>query len=557
MDLELRVDALEKRIKHLEQQLNTLLEKEHKSDELPLHAISTTPETIAPVIDQPHSPVNIEVKPPAPSKDWEHLIARVWLPRIFILVFLLGVLWGFTAAVGAGLITQPIRCILGVAVAGLMYWQGEVQIRRNRTALGQVLFGGASGVLMLSLFAAHMLFDLIPSGLAFILYLISLGGSVYSALRHRSQALMIITLLAGYLVPFLVETAKPNIWAFVGYETLFSIAMLLLSLRYAFRGAYYVAFGVLHVPLLFGLLLEDGTDNRAAILTAICLQHIVLFALSVFSSNNRQLGKQITLFLSFGLLVSWMYGLYGHSSDRLTYEWMLVVWSLLYSGTSFWFYSQKKSCSIHLSIATFSWFLWLIYVLHTDQTSSAVLAEGSLALYLGVKLKSRLQQLTGTLAYVFGAVSVLVHPIAELFSAEAFAWLVLIASIGGLYRFIQVSLQESKGKSKIKLILLWAELVLCLIFLSQITNVLTDALTYDYQHLVLSAVWAVYAIILIIFGVIVKKPKARLVGILFLFVTLLKIIFVDLPDVSTTVRAILFIGLGSVGVVISRLLYKR
>ena len=101
------------------------------------------------------------------------------------------------------------------------------------------------------------------------------------------------------------------------------------------------------------------------------------------------------------------------------------------------------------------------------------------------------------------------------------------------------------------------ELIFLLVYLTQLTNSLTRTLTYDYQHLILSAVWAVYAILLIFFGLVVKKPKARLVGIIFLFVTLLKIIFIDLPDVSAAIRAILFIGLGAVGVGISRLFYKR
>jgi uncharacterized membrane protein len=57
--------------------------------------------------------------------------------------------------------------------------------------------------------------------------------------------------------------------------------------------------------------------------------------------------------------------------------------------------------------------------------------------------------------------------------------------------------------------------------------------------------------------VVADKRKARLAGILFLFVILLKIIFTDLPDVSTAVRALLFIGLGGIGVGVSRLFYRR
>ncbi|MGO4274314.1 hypothetical protein AB4Z22_31520, partial [Paenibacillus sp. TAF58] len=119
MNLDLRVDALEMRVKELEEQLNILLERETKSQ---AQKVLTT----QPISDQnPQSTqqhlrheATIPVQQPAPPRDWEHLIARVWLPRIFIVVFLLGVLWGFTAAVNAGIITEPVRCILGVIVAG-------------------------------------------------------------------------------------------------------------------------------------------------------------------------------------------------------------------------------------------------------------------------------------------------------------------------------------------------------------------------------------------------------------------------------------------------------
>ena len=146
----------------------------------------------------------------------------------------------------------------------------------KRMALGKVLLGGSSGVLILSLFAAHMLFTLIPSTVAFFLYVVSIATSVFTAVRHRSQALMIITLLAGYLVPFLVDSAKPNIWVFAGYEGLFSMVMIVLSLRYSFRGAYFTAFGVFHLPLLISTLFGDDTGSRPAILTVVILQHLLL-----------------------------------------------------------------------------------------------------------------------------------------------------------------------------------------------------------------------------------------------------------------------------------------
>ncbi|NOV01217.1 DUF2339 domain-containing protein [Paenibacillus planticolens] len=559
MDLELRVAVLEQKVKALEQLLDQALDRKtattSQSSDWPTPAAEQSQPSPP---SRPHQETVVPAAPPAPPRDWEHLIARVWLPRIFIIVFLLGVLWGFTAAVSAGFITEPVRCILGILAAGVMYWQGETQMRRKRTALGQVLLGGASGVLILSLFAAHMLFGLIPPWLTFVLYIISIAASVFIAIRHRSQALMIITLLAGYLVPFMVTSAQPNHWIFAGYEGLFSMAMMLLSLRYSFRGAYFTAFGVLHLPLLVSTLISNGANDRTALLTIVILQHLLLFGIALLRSEDSRIGQRITLFLSFGLVAAWTYGLYGSSAgDRHLYEWMLALWSVLYIGTSFWLYWQKRAFSVQLSIATFSTFLWLISVLHADQSGAALLVEGGIALGLGVRFQSRLQQISGALAYFIGMLFVFTHPIHRIGSYESFGWLVLVATVCGLYAYFRSYAREGRVPSRFPLLLLWMAFIFVLIFISQLTNVLTSGLDVDYEHLILSGVWAVYAVLLIIAGLFVRRAKANLIGILFLFITLLKIIFIDLPDVSTAVRAILFIGLGAIGVGISRLFYKR
>jgi uncharacterized membrane protein len=557
MNLELRVEGLERKINHLEQQLNSLLNNDKKAQWVPPVTANPSPEKITHLLKETPLDERKTEEQVVNTKDWEHLIARVWLPRIFIVVFLLGVLWGFTAAVNAGLITEPVRCMLGITAAGLMYWQGEAQIRRSRTTLGQVLLGGSIGVLILSLFAAHMLFELIPAIPAFILFVSSIGLSVFTALRHRSQSLMIISLFAGYLVPFLVDSSQANIWVFCGYEALFSITMILLSLRFSFRGAYYAAFGVLHLPLLFSLWESGGSESHAALITAVLLQHILLYAISTFYSKENSMDLQIMLYTSFGLLIAWMYGLYGGSGDRLTYEWMLAGSSILYSLTALWQYFQKRALSVTLSIATLGWLLWFIYVLHAEQASTAILIEAVIAICLGIKLNSKLQQITGITAYCIGIINVLSHPISDIFSPETLAWIALIGTLAGLYAFIKTALKDSKGKSEVNLTILWSQSVLVLIFISQLTSVFTEPLSFDYQHLILSSVWVFYAIIVIVIGLILNKTPIKLAGILFLMVALIKVIFLDLPDVSTAVRAILFIGLGAVGVGISRLFYKR
>jgi uncharacterized membrane protein len=553
-----RVDELEKKVAALEKQLLELQfgRTSVGRPELPSAYTGRPADNKEPRMAEPN-PYRIPAKPPKPKTDWEHLIARVWLPRIFIAVLLIGVVWGFTAAASAGIITEPVRCILGSLAAAFMFWQGEAQTRQNRQALGQVLLGGSVAVLLLALFAAHMLYGLIPAWLAFTLYVLTVGTGLWTALKHRSQALAVIMMLAGYLVPFLVDSAEPSIWSLTAYETVFSISMILLAHRYGYKVAYYTAFGVLHLPLLAGSFIGDGPDNRYAVMIAVLLQHALLFVLSTFRKERSKADSSVSLFLSFGLTAAWMYGLFA-DEDPFVYSLVMALCGLIYSITAYALVKQKKAAAVHVAIATFGWFLWLVHVLEASHLSAAMLIEGTLALVLGIMLKSKLQQVTGGLAYIFGLGSVLVHPVERIFSDEALAWLILLASMAALYTFIR-RLPEGTADwhQRYKNSLLWVDSVLILIFLTQVTGVLTRPLSDDLQRLLLSAVWVLYAIAVIVTGIAAGKQKVRLAGILFLLITLLKIIFTDLPDVSTAVRAVLFIGLGSIGVAVSRLFYKR
>lgn len=555
MEMEERIERLELKVRLLEHELAEL----RRTVLIKPQEFSTPNAAILP----PRPQIMEEERPPFPSvekklepaTDWEHLIARVWLPRIFIVVLLLGVLWGFTAAIDAGIITEPIRCCLGVLAAAVMYGLGEKQVRNQREGLGQVLLGGSNAVLILSLFAAHMLYELIPSGAGFVLYVLTIGIGVFTSIRHRSQTLMVIAMISGYLIPFLVESSNPNPWVFVGYEVLFSVVMLLISARYNFQAAYMTAFGMLHLPLLYAYLSGDFKESRSVFLMAVFLQHLVLYTLTIYGPCRDKTNQKVALFTGFGLMSLWMNGLYADEPGA-AYSIMLAAWSLLYSMTALWAFSRKRLVVLYTTIATFGWLLWLLESTHADYTEVAIIAEGTFAIILGIYLRSKLQQFTGAVVFLGGAISLVQVPFPEIFSPETLSWLVLLAVVPFLYRQI-MSRKEPTEFLPYSRGLMWAEALLFLYFITQLTNIATLELSFDLQHLILSAVWLIFAVVVIIVGVIFKKPKVRLAGVLFLFLTLLKIIFIDLPDVSVLIRAVLFIGLGIAGIGVSRILYKK
>ncbi|MBA2876245.1 DUF2339 domain-containing protein [Thermaerobacillus caldiproteolyticus] len=180
-----RIEQLEQRIAFLEKEMNVLktqvervLQGGQEAQKVP--QAQERKEIIAPVKKgraiqfKTREGQKEVVSPPVQQKesgpiDWEYVIGRVWLPRIFIFVLLLGLVWGFTLAAAMGILTEPIRILMGFAGSGLLVWLGEKQIKKQRESLGKALLSGALSLLILTTFAMHVLYDMVPGVVAFIL----------------------------------------------------------------------------------------------------------------------------------------------------------------------------------------------------------------------------------------------------------------------------------------------------------------------------------------------------------------------------------------------------
>ncbi|MFC5447465.1 DUF2339 domain-containing protein [Paenibacillus aestuarii] len=548
MDIQNKINELETRVNQLQNEIGDL--KRHVNGEISRKDVQSVP----PVTSSPSvEPVPIVPKQTIVKKevDWEHLLARVWLPRIFILVLLIGVLWGFGAAVSTGLITKPIRCLLGLIATAVLFWQGERQIRKQRSALGQVLLGGSISMSIITIFAAHMLYGYLYSTAAFALNILAIAAGVFISIRHKSEIMILLSTFGGFLVPFLVKSDIPNFWVFTVYELLLSVTMLYISLQYRFRVLYYSAFFLLHLALLVGVAFGNVSHQHAgfAFLTSACLQHLALFVYFVVRKIQAP-SKIATLFISFTLTCVWVRFLEPSYFGRFVIiaSAAYVLWAV------FAVIKNRPERFVMMAIATFSLFLWINEITHGETSALVFMMEGFLAVVLGIVLASRLQLITGSVVYLIGASNVLSGKMEDIYSLQTLSGLLLIATIYTVY--VLFKKYHAEHSKRIQW-LLWIDSIVTLWFITQISTCLTVNLKYDMQHLVVSFAWALYAIVIIAIGIWINQKKVRLAGILFLFITLVKVICIDLPDVSIAIRAMLFIVIGCMGIVVSRLLYKK
>ena len=544
--------------------------------------------------------------PDKKEKDWEHTIGRVWLPRVFIIVLLFGVLWGFKAAVSYGILSDPFKVIGGYIVAFALLYAGMKQVKKQREVLGQVLLGGAVSVLLLTTIAGHLLYGIIPAWIAFPLNMAWIASGIYISHKFHSEAIAMVAAIGGFLIPFLLENPSGNPWFFVLYVLALYGALLQLALLNRYRIVYGASFVLLPITLLVHYLFVQDT----AVIYGVFGKHaLLLFAfLRKKASGNA---PSITLFSSFVLTVLAANLIVEESS-----YWslgFLVVYGLVtcifhyypYLGTG-----KNSKFPVAFSIAAFALAICTYQAIDDVQLAYSLLTvQGIISIYLGLRMSQKASITVSSFIFIFGLLASLSTPIEKtaalnvdllgdsflliylgLFIAlpslyfrnrigfiPAFVFIaagsvnaiaewaqniqisgIMAWSIAVVSLFLLYLLLENKKTDTFFLAWLMASLVAAgLWFMTYNANLISEPLSLEFRRLTVSLIWLSSAIAGMVIGVRKDIKGARLIGVLLLFTTLIKIVFFDLFILSIPVRSALFIGLGAVGLLASRFFYKK
>lgn len=486
--------------------------------------------------------------------DWEHLIAKVWLPRVFMFVFLIGLIWGFKAAVDGGFITEKMRCLIGLLAGASFVYLGRRQHKHQRFLLSQVLLAGSIGIFMLTTFAAHYLYDFINAPVAFILNVLWTMLGLWFSYRYNSQTLGILAIISGVLTPFLVDNNNPSTAFFVLYEVLLYISAMIFAIKKRFITLLYTSFFLIH-PAFLIFILGSGSSEKW-IVFGVLAQHIILLV-SIFLKTEI-LNHQLRVLIASFVLTAFWFKVVLHSSDVIT---LLVCFTLLYSAISVYIWRKgfKQTLPYMLTIVSYSLLFFFMEIFESKMVVGLYIIEGFIALALGFIIRSLFQKINGLIIYLIGfiaGIEILLGGMESLASVNSFIWIVLLLTLAGIAVLLKYYSVGNQTK-ELRRVLYYGLGVLFLIFITDVTSVITQNVSENAQHLLISSAWVVYAVSVIAYGLKNKRKQVRLAGLALLFLTLIKVIFFDLPTVSMIVKAVLFIGLGGIGVLLSRFFYKK
>lgn len=526
--------------------------------------------------------------------EWEQILGGNWLARIGILALIIGIAFFLKLAFDKNWIGPTVRIILGV-ISGIGLLAGGYFWRKKYPVLSQTISGGGIAVLYISFFAAFAAFEMIPLYLAVILLFLVSGLATVLAIKYNSMGLAIFGIVGAFIAPIILGfSSKGSGTAQTGqaiqlmvYVFIVDIGVLVLS---TFRNWRWFTL----LALVSSLIVFAGWHAQfghhvslfAAELSITIIFLIFIGATTLFHVIWRKSSYGFDYALMIINAIAYLGISYGIMWSELR-SWMggfSFLLAIFYGGLTYLTYKRGKE-NINLSFFSLGIALVFLTIAIPIQlgdkawTTTAWAVETLLLIWLaGFINLPRLRyfgyavSVVMTIRLIFFDTPVRIWDFQPVFNERFLAFAVGIAAIY-LSTFVLWRDREKFNEWKTPfstLIIIANVLTLWLLSfevwdyfgrriydlsvghsISTSVNSLSNA-----RNLSLTALMAVYAVALLVIGILKRWRTVRIGGLALLIVPIVKVFVYDVFKLQNIYRIAAFVSLG-VLLVISGYLYQR
>lgn len=524
------------------------------------------------------------------GREWEQILGGNWLARIGVLALIIGAGFFLKFSFDNDWIGPTGQVVLGI-VAGLVmlglgyYWQKRYPI------LTQVLSGGGIAILYLSIFASFAIYDLIHFYVACAFLLLVSISSALLALRYNSMALAIIGILGAFIAPFILGAFEARgleageagqAIQLLAYIIVVNIGVLILSTFRNWRWFTLLALGcsLITFGVWYGEFDRDiGVATAEIGITIIFL--IFVGATTLFHFVRRRAPQAFDLVLMLINAASYLGISLGVMWDDFK-VWMggFVLLLALFYGALAYLALKRSDENARLSLFALGIALVFLTVAVPVQlgdkawTTIAWAVEGAALIWLSSILRmprlrwfSYIVFITVAIRLLFFDTSVNISTFQPILNERFLAFAVSIATLYAVsYFLLRESKSSGRSKADATVFLIAANFFTLWLLSFEVWNSFSSALRTaelpvkeglrNAQNLSLTAVWAVYAVIGLVVGIVKRWRYVRLGALALLAVPIIKVFVYDVFKLETGYRIGAFVGLGIL-LLVSAYLYQR
>jgi uncharacterized membrane protein len=361
------------------------------------------------------NPVMWEPKPSFFERhpDLEKFIGENLVNKIGIAILVLSIGYFVKYAIDSNWVGEVGRVAIGIICGGVIIAFAH-RLRNSYAAFSSVLVGGGLAVFYFTITLAFHQFHLFNQLTAFIILVVITIFAVALSLLYDRQELAIISLVGGFVSPFMLSTGTANYNGLFLYLVILNVGLLIIAYYKQWRILYITAFG-LTVIVFFAALLQLTAANYYLGLIYSTIFYLLYLAINI--AYNIREGKKF-IASDFSILLSntalyFSVGLYlltamNHSEWRGVFSALLGILNL---GLSFLLFKNKNADKnvLYLLIGITLTFISITAPIQLNGNNITIFwaSEAVVLYWLYLKSGIKLTRLTALIIWVLMVISLI------------------------------------------------------------------------------------------------------------------------------------------------------
>jgi uncharacterized membrane protein len=483
------------------------------------------------------------------------LDSEYWLNKIGIGLLLFGVAFLFKYSIDQGWLTPRVRVVFGLLLGTGLVATG-IRIYAKRRHFSLVVIGGGIATFYITGFAAFQLFELTSYLVTFVFMTGVTLLALFLSLRQRQAILSLIGAIGGFGTPFLLYTSAGNLAGLVAYTCLLLSGTMAIYFQRGWHSLLWLSAIGCWTVFLIGLNEGLAADSGQAVSDSWALQSGIVFGWLVFALlpvlreivslrhpekwQHSEAAVQHVSLLSVSMpLIALAMSMPIWSLTGATWGWITMAASVAYGLAGFGL-SRINGGSylayIHALAGVLLFTIALCLLLAGDTLFFALASEAGLLHLLGRRLPSR--GITAMAHLFFTILGLWLYT--RLFGGRAEGTAILNPQALSDFWYIAAAFAASLlfTSSEERKVYRFLAHIAVLAWLLRELSILTNGQGY------VTIAWGIYAVALLILGLRLNVKRIRSVAMATLLLVVGKLFVVDLSELETIWRVLLFLGFG-------------
>ena len=521
------------------------------------------PAKTEPVLQEKH-PVN-----------WEIELGRKYFYWIGIFIFLVGVALFLKYAFENKWFNEVIRIIIGIVSGTLFMYAGNRLINKYRQfSLG--LFGIGIVIFYLSFFTANNFYHIIPYSISFFMMILITALCVVLTLAYDSIFLAFIALIGGFLTPCILGGPEISmLTAFFGlssYLLLLNAGFLTINIFKPWR--ILPVFAMLFTYGLFYFWIYDFYNAQffAGVISCISIFFFVYLVFILSRLGSRHSVKPLDFFMTVVNIFAYsgfvFYLVNSIAPDLKGISAVILAFILTFAVFVYRKKEYRDENIILLLLGASLILLTIAFPLYLKNTYITIswICEALLIFWLGLRVPSTFMRIFGYIVFILSICRFLgfdTHPqwtIYTLFNERFITGMCIVICLflSSALSIKRMNILPEKEKRFPGLLAGIANILIFIILTIEVHDACRSIIRSRYiEQMILSISWALYAGILLSIGMIFKVKMARYFALIFLGLSILKVMFLDLFSAGKVYRIIVSIVTGAILIIVGFVYHRK